>query len=215
MNTIRVNLVSLIVSLAVVASHSAVAQTPAATLFQAEDAASMGSATAATGPTTGSSGRGYADLGAEGSFVEWTGIPASDDGAYEIAIRHAVVNQQCQVDVYVDGAKRGAFDVLTGGGSTRNGWKRASVKVSLTKGEHTVRLVAVNGGGPNIDWMSVRGPPPSVPSPLRGLAQSVSRSTVLEPDQSLKRGEFRDSPGGVFKVSPCRVERMLVGTILV
>lgn len=185
MKTVCINFDSLVVGLAVVACHSAAAQT--VETFQAEDAATLSGVTAESGPATGFSGSGYADYGGIGSFVEWTDISAAVDGDYEISIRYAAVNQR-PVDVYVDGTKAETFDVLTAG-STWNEWTEESVTVSLAQGGHTIKLVASNGDGPNIDWMSVGGPPPS-----------ISRSTVLEPDQSMERGEFRSSPGGIFKV---------------
>lgn len=188
--------ISLAFVLAVMASRCPLAVVTAETTvqtYQAEDATNMSGGTKAeSGPNSGFSGNGYADYGGKGSFVEWTSITTSVDGDYDITVRYASVTQR-PLDVYIDGTKKARFEIEPAG-SNWDEWKEESVKVGLAKGGHTVKLVASDGDGPNIDWMALRGPPPPPPP------SSPSRSTVLEPDQFLKRGEFRGSPGGTFKV---------------
>jgi hypothetical protein len=183
--------------LAIVATNSRTVKAQTASVqqtYQAEDATAMsGGATVESGPNVGFTGTGYADYGDKGSFVEWSTIPTSADGDYTISIRYASVNQR-PLDVYIDGTKKARFEIRSAG-SNWNVWTEESVKVvGLAKGGHTIKLVAADGDGPNIDWIALRGPPPPSSS------SSITRATVLGPDQYLKRGEFRGSPGGTFQV---------------
>ncbi|KAL3913615.1 MAG: hypothetical protein SGILL_006418 [Bacillariaceae sp.] len=149
------------------------------------DALSIAGVSTETGPNTGYSGGGYADFnGGAGSFLLWN-VNAAYDGDYDIALRYSSPNTR-PLDLYVDNVKQGSSFRINPTG-TWNEWKEEVVnKIRLSPGSHEIKVVVSGVEGPNIDFLSIKGP-------LDG------RSTILEPDQGLNLGEFRSSPRGLFE----------------
>lgn len=159
-------------------------------VYQAEDAVSLGGVSTETGPSTGYTGDGYADFtGTQGAFLLWN-INAAFDGDYSVAIRYSSPTAR-PMDLYVDNVKQ-----MTGYAvaptTSWNEWKQEAVMVRLSAGAHQIKVAQLTNEGPNVDWMSIEGP-------QDGQGPQDGRTTVLEPDQVLTRGQFKSSPRGLFK----------------
>ncbi|MEP3389232.1 MAG: sulfatase-like hydrolase/transferase [Reichenbachiella sp.] len=124
------------------------------TKYEAED----GTLSNVTTKTNGSySGAGYCDYDAgKGNtyFIEWT-VNAASSGAGSIAIEYANGHDSADrgVDIVVNGTNEGRISMTpTGGG--RN-WETAQHATNLNSGSNTIRLVAQDNYGPNIDFIEV------------------------------------------------------------
>jgi hypothetical protein len=153
-------------------------------IYQAEDATLFSGATV-TSEHIGFSGTGYADFTDRGTFGTFY-IEASLNGEYRITLRYANGGaDKRSMEVHIDQIKQGSSFELPPTGAWTN-WREESITAYMSAGQHQIRIVASDEYGPNVDWMSVEGP-------------LNSRSTVLEADQNLLKGQFRSSPGGLFK----------------
>lgn len=81
---------------------------------------------------------GYTD---KGDYIEYL-VRASGAGEYQLDFRVAAKTAAI-FDVYLDGNKEFTINVYTGDWQT---WETISKKLSLTSGEHTVKLVVVEAG---------------------------------------------------------------------
>jgi hypothetical protein len=152
-------------------------------VYQAEDAPVMEDVTVEIGPNTGFSTLVYADYGGSGSFVQWD-VTTIQSGIYDVTVRYASPTQR-PLELWIDNERDDTGYSIVATGSW-DAWNEESVTVHLSAGQHKIKLLANATEGPNIDWMSVTGP-------------SIRRSTVLEPDRLLMKGDYRFSPGGRFK----------------
>jgi hypothetical protein len=160
-------------------------------------------------------GSGYADFQDFGSHLLWV-VDAPSTGNYEITARYASGNAR-EVDLILDGLKEGTFD-FEGTGSWSN-WKTETIVIPMKRGEHSLKLIAEQSIGPNIDWLSLRfcestgagpreppalslteGPISSTSEPPVGGPTSFPESIVLSSNEGLERGQFVFSPNGKFKV---------------
>ncbi len=138
-----------------------------AVMIEAEAFSSQKNGTVSIVDKIANSGRSFNMWNDDGHALSWTfSVPA--DGRYGILVRYA-----CGEDggirraVLIDDAKvKGDDNYLfppTGGwSSSRDDWKEAffagktgGVSIPLKKGEHTLTLVNVSGGGMNLDWIKI------------------------------------------------------------
>jgi hypothetical protein len=118
-------------------------------IYEAESA-KMVDASAADNQN-GYQGKGFADFGGSGSYVEWDNVLADKAGEYKLTFRYAATsNRPCEL--FVNGQKSGTvkFDNT---GSWEN-WKTVDVPVTFKKGGNFVKVVAIDAG-PNLDAMAV------------------------------------------------------------
>ena len=132
----------------------------------------------------GYSGEGYADYKKTGSYVEWT-IDVVESGDYQLGFRYsAAVSRPCEL--IVDGIVsegnpiRPLLFIKTGGWSS---WNIETLPLYMTRGTHTLKVLAVSSTGPNLDWLSLT---PSI-------------HDRLEPDEDLEQGEYIPSPSGRYE----------------
>ncbi|MEP3389233.1 MAG: M43 family zinc metalloprotease [Reichenbachiella sp.] len=124
------------------------------TKYEAED----GILSNVTTKTTGSySGTGYCDYDAgKGSnyYIEWTvNTAATGSGSIAITYANAHASADRGVDIVVNGTNEGRISMTpTGGG--RN-WETVMHSTNLNGGNNTIRLVAHDNYGPNIDFIEV------------------------------------------------------------
>ena len=150
----------------------------AQTTYQAETG-TVGAGSAVDNTQAGFTGTGYVDFGGNNSFAEWT-ITAASAGTYSINFVYAngsTVNRQCNMTV--DGGAQGSIPFAPGANWTT--WIGTSANVTLTAGNHTVRLTATANGGPNLDRLEVTGGdgvPPSVPAGLSASAIGTTSFTL-------------------------------------
>lgn len=170
-------------------------------------------------PTTysGYTGRGFADFGGRGSFVQWNVETISERTEYTIAIRYSAPNQR-NCDIYIDDVKRGNYSISSTG--SWNKWEDSnSVKVSLDKGVHKIKLIAAGDSGPNVDFLQIRAieeitviDHKDEPEEMRTTKENISQTLEgdkmpieetgavlgLEKDSSLPRGRYISSPKGSY-----------------
>lgn len=101
-------------------------------------------------------GTGYLDMGAKGSYVEWSNIYSATAGDYTLLIKYAnagLTNRPCKLTVNGKALKDIQFP------SHFNDWNYYwidRVTVHLKAGNNTIRLLAnTSNGGPNIDNIAV------------------------------------------------------------
>lgn len=109
---------------------------------------------------SGYTGRGYADLGGSGSFVQWnveTPLNLTDfdvTADFDISVRYSSPNRR-SCSLYVDDIKQGDYSIDPTG--SWNAWEYSMpMSVSLEEGIHQIKIVAVGASGPNIDFLSIR-----------------------------------------------------------
>jgi hypothetical protein len=133
---------------------------------------------------------GYVDPGGFGSYLSFNINAPASTGDHKNAVRYATKDAR-PLDLLVDGSKKHTFP-CSGTGDWAN-WNTEKIVLSLNQGTHTLKLLASDSSGANIDRLSVRSPDETRPT-------SFPESIVLSSNQSLERGEFVFSPNGKFKV---------------
>jgi len=154
---------------------------------------------------TGYSGKGYADYGTRGSFVLWNVETILEETDYKISLRYSTLNQR-SCSLYVDNTKRGDYSIDPTG--SWNHWKDSNtITVSLGKGIHQIKVVAVGDAGPNVDFLTIQSSEEVVfeqPAIIRDRISNIERNSkvisVLESDSFLLRGEFIWSQDGSYKM---------------
>jgi hypothetical protein len=134
----------------------------------------------------GYNGQGYADFQTHGSHMSWN-ITAATTGKYIISVRYSSGSTR-PLDLFVDEVKQGSFAFMET--NDWNVWYTETFSLSLTEGDHRVKLLATQSKGPNIDRMTLE---------FHGR-QLASKVVVLESGSRLSRGHFVDSPSGDYKV---------------
>ena len=123
--------------------------------FEAEEFTAQSGCTASTSnfPYIG---KGYLEMGGNGSYAEWNKINAPTAGKYTLIIKYAngsSVNRQCEIKINGAVVKNIHFNPIY------KNWKwywNARVTVNLKRGLNTVRLTAnTSNGGPNIDNIAI------------------------------------------------------------
>jgi hypothetical protein len=157
---------------------------------------------------SGYQGGGYADYEDFGSYLSWA-IEAPTTGEHEIVARYAAKISR-PADLLVDGVKRVAFPFSSSG--QWNSWRQETMVVFLEKGSHSLKLLAAESSGPNLDWLSIRplstgpqapptpSPPVEPPSPPPPTGGNFPEAVVLSSNQHLSRNQFVFSPSGAYKV---------------
>mmetsp|Transcript_24680 Transcript_24680/g.50993 ORF Transcript_24680/g.50993 Transcript_24680/m.50993 type:complete len:757 (+) Transcript_24680:119-2389(+) len=155
---------------------------------------------------TGYTGRGYADFGGKGSFVLWDIETTLERADYKISLRYSAPNQR-SCYLYVDNTKQGEYSIDSTG--SWNEWKDSnSITVSLAKGIHQIKVVAVGEAGPNVDFMTIQSSkeitfeqPVIIKDRIITAKEDERRlGPILEKDSSLGRGQFISSPNGSYKM---------------
>jgi hypothetical protein len=159
---------------------------------------------------SGYQGGGYADYQGFGSYLSWA-IEATMTGEHEIVARYAARKSR-PADLLVDGLKRETFPFSSSGQWTN--WRQETMVLFLEKGSHSLKLLAAESLGPNLDWLSIRPIPtaPQAPSqPVRPPSRAPSprpptgggnfpEAVALTSRQHLSRNQFVFSPSGAYKV---------------
>lgn len=139
----------------------------------------------------GGSGGNYT-LGwvAGGEWLEYS-VTAESGGEYEVAVRVASAEGGGPLHVEVDGEDvTGSIDVPNTGGWNAYRTVTADQPVSLSAGEHVVRLVS-EGGGWNVDWLA-----------LRSAGEGSTTTQTATPAPTTTAGERPDSPQQQSKTAP-------------
>ena len=148
---------------------------------------------------SGFSGDGYLDFDGLGSYVEFA-IDAPVSGEYYVSVRYSSFNTR-PADLIVDGHAEpsGTFDFS--GTQAWTTWGIETMHLALSKGNHTLKVLAVNSAGPNIDWLELESPEAPVQQPqAEPTEQPQTEAVVLEPNTYLSLDGFVSSPSGSFKV---------------
>lgn len=101
----------------------------------------------------GYSGTGYADMGGEGSYVQFT-VAAPASGTCILSFRYAQGGSSTRpASVKVNGI--GVGSVLFAQTPSWSDWLDDAIVTTCSSGTNTVRITATSGaGGPNVDGMS-------------------------------------------------------------
>ncbi len=142
----------------------------------------------------GYTGNGFVDFGGVGTSASWmVDIPIS--GFYEVTIRYASKSDRGPLDLLVDGAKVGIFEIKKVANNW-NTWQDETIKVQINAGNNRMlKLHASNIQGPNVDKMTIKYMEP-VDKPVDDFDYKV----ILDENECLQKGEFQESESGVFEV---------------
>jgi hypothetical protein len=127
--------------------------------YEAEDAAILSNVYLLQ-YNNGYNGEGYADFQGYGSHMSWN-IQVATTGNYKISVRYSSSSTR-PLDMLVDEVKQGSFAFMA---TIRwNVWYTETFSLSLTEGDHRVKLLATQSSGPNIDRMTLEfyGRPPLI-----------------------------------------------------
>ena len=164
----------------------------------------------------GYTGNGFIDFGGIGSAATWdVDIPWT--GPYDVTIRYASKSNRGPMHLLVDGKKVGAFAVAKVANNWDT-WKEETINVQIDAGsDRIMKIFASVVQGPNVDKMTVKftgtlptnppvpsptpqpTPQPS-PSPVQSSNDDSEYRVVLQENQCLQRGDFRESYSGGFEV---------------
>ncbi len=133
-------------------SHSIRKVQGAVVTYQAEDADDLRNCKIST-KHTGFQGNGYVDPNGFGSYLSFDINAPASTSDHEITIRYATVNSR-PLDLLVDGSKKHTFP-CSGTGDWAN-WNTEKIVLPLNQGTRTLKLLASESTGANIDWLSVR-----------------------------------------------------------
>lgn len=122
--------------------------------YQGENRTAQSGTTNSTAHT-GYTGTGFADLGGNGTWIEWNNVTRATAGTANIVVRYAnggTANRPVQLRV--NGTLVGTYtQVPTGSWTT---WQTQTLPATLSAGNNTVRLtVSTTTGGANIDKIDV------------------------------------------------------------
>ena len=142
-----------------------------ATLYQAETATRVGT------DTVRRHGATYEDFSGQGAFIEWT-VEAPTDGSYDILVRYSSGANNRYCDFLLDGERVSRFDFR---GSNWTIWQVEDHTVEMSAGMHTLKIIASQTPGPNIDLLAVFFPTsPPVPTPTTSPeAEPISQPIAL------------------------------------
>lgn len=119
-------------------------------IYEAEDARMVDCSKATN--QAGFQGKGFADFGGKGSYVEWDNVLADQAGEYKLTFRYAAEGGDRPCELYINGQKSGVVDFKNTGKWTD--WKTVETKVTFKKGGNFVKVVAIDAG-PNLDALAV------------------------------------------------------------
>jgi hypothetical protein len=120
--------------------------------YEAEDFTAASGCVAATNHA-GYTGTGFVDMGGSGTWFEWNTINGgTDGGSCRLTFRYASgSNRPCAISV--NGVPAGTVNFAnTGGWET---WLTDTVEIALNSGMNTIRVMATDASGPNVDHMKV------------------------------------------------------------
>ena len=140
-------------------------------ILQAEDASELVLAETKT-RYDGFSGQGYVDFLGVGGATEWTvDVPFED--SYIVSVKYACAAALARpMDLKVNGVTVQEYSFQRTGDRWSN-WSTESHTLLLEAGSNTLELVAVNSGGPNIDFLSI------VPSDIPPLDEGAILDVLI------------------------------------
>ncbi len=148
--------------------------------YEAEDATLSGPKVASN--QSGFSGTGFVDyINKNNDYVEWT-VDFAATAPYRFSFRYANgSNAARSMRVTLDGQEIGT--VLGTSTSSWTAWRSEDLDpVSITAGEHRIRLTALGNSGPNVDYLQITPSDKMVPASAvaaRTAASSKPRSEEL------------------------------------
>ncbi len=141
-------------------------------------------------------GTGYVEFLNKTTAAWRISVPAS--GTYELGFRYAVGISDRKIQVFVDGAAVPDVTLMPSTG-TWTQWGEVAFDVSLSAGEHTVRLESLNLRGANVDHLVVRGDSgPSLTAAPTELAFTVAANSGPSGTRAL-RIEASDAGAGTVE----------------
>jgi hypothetical protein len=130
-------------------------------------------------------GTSFVDFVGKKAWIEWK-INIGTPGDHKVSVRYSSKNTR-SLSLVIDGIEEDTYSFPET--LEWNVWATKILNsVSLTKGEHTVRLQA-RGGAPNVDWMSIQR-----------TNAPIAEAIVLKPGENLSTGEFVFSPSGEYSL---------------
>ena len=103
----------------------------------------------------GYTGTGYGDFGGSGTWLEWDNVKVTLGGTRTLHFRYASGSTPRPSALYINGAEVARLEFAPTGGWSQ--WETESVDVRLKAGANSVRVLALNNGGTNLDHMKVGG----------------------------------------------------------
>ena len=151
---------------------------PASITIEAETATLTGG-TAKGSSNSGFTGTGYADFAGSGSAVKWT-ISRNAAGAASLEFRYANGGTTDRpLTISINDVVIGTLSFPTTGSWTT--WKTVSIAANLITGVNSIKAVAGNATGANVDSLTIRtGTTPPPPPPATG---SISGFTFDDADK--------------------------------
>ncbi|MBI9018035.1 MAG: DUF1080 domain-containing protein [Phycisphaerae bacterium] len=120
-------------------------------VYEAETVVMKNGTQAATNQR-GYQGKGFADFGTAGSYVDFDNVLAGADGQHKLTFRYAAADNNRACKLIING-KEVSTVKFPGTGSFEN-WKTVTVKATLKKGGNSIRVVSI-AAGPNLDALGV------------------------------------------------------------
>eukprot|EP00934_Nitzschia_sp_Nitz4_P008058 Nitzschia sp. Nitz4//scaffold50_size126154//27074//29534//NITZ4_003673-RA/size126154-processed-gene-0.32-mRNA-1//1//CDS//3329553662//8048//frame0 len=148
------------------------------TVYQAEDAQTH--AVDILNKHSGYEGSGYGDYKNVGSYLTWT-LSVPSQAQYDLTIRYSSKNQR-NCSLYVDGSRQGLFQFYATGSWTT--WASETISVSLSKGNHDIKILAEESTGPNIDYLAINGCVGCGSSPTAAPVTRPTPAPVPSPTQA-------------------------------
>jgi hypothetical protein len=171
-------------------SHSICKVQGAVAIYQAEDADDLSNCKVLT-EHSGFQGNGYVDYGGIGAYLSFDINAPASAGVHEITIRYATKNSR-PLDLLVDGSKKHTFPCSATGDWAN--WNTEKIVLSLNQGISTLKLLASDSTGGNIDWVSIRTPDAENDSPSELTVYYEAESAFLK--NAINIFERHDGYGG-------------------
>ncbi len=129
-------------------------------IYQGESATAQ-SGSVVSAANSGYTGSGYMDFGGNGTWMEWNNVRVATAGSYKLTFRYANRSSSARTcTILRNGTNVGSVAFNSTGSSTN--WGTATLTVSLSAGNNTIRVLANNSiGGPNLDKMELSGGTPA------------------------------------------------------
>ena len=146
--------------------------------YEAEDAALSGPQVASN--QSGFSGTGFADyINKNNDYVEWT-VDFAATAPYRILFQYANgSNAARNLRVTIDGQEVGTVQGTPTSGWTS--WRSERIDpVSITAGEHRIRLTALSNSGPNVDYLQITPSDQMVPASALAARTAIPTKPRLE-----------------------------------
>jgi hypothetical protein len=167
--------------------------------YQAEDADDLRNCRVLT-EHSGFQGNGYVDYDGVGSYLSFDINAPSSTGNHEITIRFATKNSR-PLDLLVNGSKKHTFPCSTTGDWAN--WNTEKTVLYLNQGIRTLKLLASESTGGNIDWVSIRSPDAENDPPSGETVYYEGENALLNNEVNIFKTHvgYRGSDTPAFKAS--------------